>query len=184
MRLRTRCQAYQCTNGGANVLPLPDGMQVAANFTPTLLDRLEYLKRKGGTLTKRDEMFMASILLLRNVGPVQYIANCVGSAITMFFGSKLVLGSIWAYIILLVVLPVSQAGGGEQVHGHGQRNLRQRQVEHTLAFVDNWIQRLQGRNGNNPRPVNPHNSMAKNMAMNMTEQQMLVAAVADSRRER
>jgi hypothetical protein len=99
-------------------------------------------RRKCFTFAEMEFSWRVSCYYERNVGPVQYIATCVlGSAITMFFGSKLVLGSIWAYIILLVVLlPVSQAGGGEKVHGHGQRNLRQRQVEHTLAFVDNWIQ--------------------------------------------
>lgn len=196
MQLRTRCRAYQCTNGGRDAVPLPDGiMQVVAEdseSTPTLLTVLDNFERiRGrGTLTRRDAGIILSSLLLRKSLPVQSIANfvgyattCVGYATTMFFGSKLVLGAIWAYIFLVATQNWSREQA-HRVHRHLQRNHTRRQVGHNLTFVDSWIQRLQGRNGNPRPPANPHNLVAENMAMNMTDDQMLAAALANSRRER
>jgi hypothetical protein len=190
MQLRTRCRAYQCTNGGQNAVPLPDGitMQVAADDPgSTLLDRLDYLerKRRRGALTRRDAGTILSSLLLRHSSPVQFIANCVGSATTMLFGSKLVLGAIWGYIFLVTI---QYTNWERRIREQARRgHLEQRADQHRQAgrpFAHNWIQRLQGRNGNPRRPANPHNLMAENMAMNMSEEQMLAAALANSRRER
>jgi hypothetical protein len=191
MQLRTRCRAYQCTNGGRNAVPLLPGGggtgDVSDATTPTLLTRLDYLEQRRGSLTRRDAGIMLSSLFLRHWWPVQAIANCVGFVTTVFFGSMLARCAIWAYIFLVAVHYWAQEQVRQQAREQVQQQLRQprnrqRQVGHdAFTFIDNWATQWQERNGGNH---NIHNLMAENMAMNMTEEQMLAAAMTNSRRER
>jgi hypothetical protein len=191
MQLRTRCRAYQCTNGGRNAVPLLPGGggtgDVSDSTTLTLLNRLDYLEQRRGSLARRDAGIMLCSLIFRHWLPVQAIANCVGFITTVFFGSMLARCAIWAYIFLVAVHYWAREQVRQQAREQVPQQLRQprnrqRQVGHdAFRFIDNWAIQWQERNGGNN---NVHNLMAENMAMNMTEEQMLAAAMTNSRRER
>jgi hypothetical protein len=196
MQLRTRCRAYQCTNGGRNVVPLDASnvtMQVAAeDSNSTLLTRLEYLERKRvqGALTTRDAGIILSSLLLRHSSPVQFIANCVGSATTLCFRTVQFIpnyvGSATTLFFRTVQFIPNYVGSATTLFFRSKLiwAICVYLVIVYLVFVaytlNTWIRRNNITPG---RPANPHSLMAEYMAMNMTEEQMLAAALSNSRKE-
>ena len=200
MRLRTRCRAYDCSNGGRNAVPLLPGggiamleVDAAADINhPTLLDRLESLEQRGrgqrGAFTRRDAGIVVMCLLFRHSVPVQFVANVVGWAITMVFGSKLVLGVMWAYILMVTVSALRASWVREQVIReqeqarrylrHQPTNRPQRQVVAPVLLTSNLHNWIRGFAAQHHLP-----EAQMRTAEQRLDEQMIRVALANSRRE-
>ena len=156
VRPRTQCAAYQCVNGGRNASPTEQDNTTAS--VPTLLDRIGTLEARNPPWTLNDGLLLVVPWVLRRSVVIQQIASGLLSIFAFLLTTPVLSGAAAMYLI----------------------------TEHFVRLY--YQNRVVGRRGGGldapGQQQQQPNLVAQTMALEMTERQMLQAALANSRRDR